>query len=235
MKYPIKSGINLLLVSFVMTPSLHAQDNSDKKDRRTVTVQGQGKLDIATLIAGVTQDGPSLDNVSAQVRTLISKVLDGVKAQGIADKDIQTELYQVEPKYEQDKRGNSHPTGFVVTNRVAVKVHDLKKIGKTLSAIVSAGATTVEGPNFEFDNPQVLERKTLALAMEDAKAKAAVLAESGGASLGEVMTIDQSGGINWPMRRPIMARAAMMPAAAEPIETGEQAFNSNITVTFALK
>ena len=189
------------------------------------------------MTAEVTQEGVSLDALSAQVRSSISKVLETIKAQGIPDKDVQTLLYQVQPKYEQDKRGNSRPVGFIVTNRVAVKVRDLKKIGKTLSAIVGAGTTSVEGPNFEFDNPQLLERKALAMAMEDAKAKAAVLAEAGGASLGEVMTIEQNGGINWPVRRPLMARAAMMPSAAEPepIETGEQAFNSTITATFGLK
>ena len=69
---------------------------------------------------------------------------------------MQTEFFQVRPKYEQDKRANPHRAGFVVSNRIAVKVRDLKKAGKVLSAVLNAGATTVDGPNFELDNHQLI-------------------------------------------------------------------------------
>src|SRR5262249_17841287 len=132
------------------------------KDKRSVTVQGQGKIeavpDIAHLGVEVTQEGDALDEVSTDVRHRMNEILKTVKAQGIPDKDIQTEIYQVRPRYEQDKRGNPHRTGFFVTNRIRVKVRDLNKVGKILSVVQSAGATTVQGPDFDFDNPQQLER-----------------------------------------------------------------------------
>lgn len=237
----IKNGINLSLGLFLMAPLLHAENNSDTKDRRTITVQGQGKVqavpDMATLSIGVSQDGPSAEAVSARVRADIGKVLEAVKAQGIPDKDVQTQYYAVQPKWDWTN-GRQRRIGFTVSNQVAVKVHDLKKVGSLLSAVTEAGATSVNGPDFDFDNPQQLERKALAAAMDDAKAKAAVLAEAGGASLGEVVTIEQNGEIAWPIRRAFAAgKAAMLaaPSAPEPVETGEQTFTSNVTVTFVLK
>jgi uncharacterized protein YggE len=217
----------------------HAEESV--KDKRTVTVQGEGKMqavpDIATLSVEVVQEGASLDEVSAQVRQQMTHVLDALKAQGIAEKDIQTRVYQVQPRYDNEKRGNTRRSGYVVSNGLLVKVRDLKKVGKVLSATVNAGATNVNGPDFDFDNPQQLEHKTLALAMDDAKAKAAVLAEGAGAKLGDVVTINQMGGVVWPVRRQAFAMRAMAMAATaeEPIATGEQSFTSNITVTFALR
>lgn len=234
----------ILLAGLLAIPLASRAASDDKKEeKRTVSVQGQGKIsavpDIAMLTIEVRQEGASLDAVSEQVRRGIAKVLDGLKAQGIADKDIQTVAYQVRPRYERDKPGNMRPNGFIVENRVAAKVRDLKKVGKVLAAVVQSGATSVTGPDFDFDNPQALERKALALAMDDARAKAAVLAEAAGAHLGPVESISQSGDIAWPMApRPMlgmrMAAAAAAPAE-EPISAGEQAFRSNVQVTFEIR
>src|SRR5438552_2110983 len=108
-----------------------AADAGHEKKERTLTVQGQGKVsavpDIATLSVEVNQDGEDLDPVLTQVRKQMNKILEVVKAQGIEDKDVHTDMFQVHPKFEQDKRGNPKRIGYVVTNRVSVKVRDLKK------------------------------------------------------------------------------------------------------------
>src|SRR5258706_971956 len=194
-------GIFLGVVSLA-SPLLAAEAGHEKRER-TLTVQGQGKTsavpDIATLSVEVSQEGSDLDPVLVQVRKEMNRVLDVVKAQGIAEKDVQTEFFQVRPKYEQDKRANPHRAGFVVSNRIAVKVRDLKKAGKALSAVLNAGATSVDGPNFELDNPQAAEREALAAAAKDAKAKAQAVAEAAGVQLGEIVTINPES-VNWPFR-----------------------------------
>jgi uncharacterized protein len=220
---------------------LRAADSNHEKDERTLTVQGQGKVsaipDIATLSVEVSREGTTLDPILTQVRQDMSKVLEVVKAQAIADKDVQTELFQVHPKYEQDKHRNPRPAGYVVTNRVSVKVRDLKKTGKVLTAVLNAGATTVDGPDFEIDNPNEIERQALAAATKDAKAKAQTVAEAAGVQLGEIMTINPQS-VNWPgPRRPMMMRAMAMSAAAaaeEPISAGEQTLTGYVSITYAI-
>jgi len=221
-------------------PQLLAEGGHEKGER-TLTVQGQGKAsvvpDIATLSVEVSQEGADLDPVLVQVRKEMNKVLDVVKSQGIADKEIQTEFFQVRPKYEQDKHANPHRAGFAVSNRIAVKVRDLKKAGKVLSAVLNAGATSVDGPNFEFDNPQAAEREALAGAAKDAKEKAQAVAEAAGVQLGEILTINPES-VNWPIRpRPLMMRAMTLPAAVEaqePLAAGEQTLTGVVTMTFAI-
>ena len=220
---------------------LQAAEEPSILQRRHVTVQGQGKLqavpDIARITVEVSQDGAALDPATAQVRRQMTAVLQALKKNNIAEKDIQTQAYQVEPKLAWNN-GNSKRVGFHVVDRISVKVRDLNGLGKVLSDVTAAGATSVEGPNFDFDNPKELERKVLALATEDAAAKARVLAEAAHASLGPALAIEQLGGFAPSIPpRPMFAMKSMAThgAAPEPIQTGEQDFVTTITATFALQ
>jgi uncharacterized protein YggE len=235
--------IGIVASSLAFSPALRAQEPNDpKKDHRTLTVQGQAKVsaipDIATLSVEVSRDGADMDPVLTQVRQQMNKVLEAIKAQGIAEKDVRTEFFQVHPKYEQDKRGNPRPVGYTVANQVSVKVRDLKKTGKVLTAVLNAGATRVDGPEFEIDNPQLLERQALAMATQEAKAQAEAVASAAGVQLGDILTINPQN-VNWPgPRRPLMMRAMAMPAAAqteEPISAGEQTLTAYVTLTYAIR
>ena len=163
-------------------------------------------------------------------------ILKALRAQGVADKDIQTQVYQVVPKMEW-KSGRANRIGYTVANQVEVKLHDLKKIGAVLSAVTDAGANNVLGPQFEFAEPQEMERKALAMALADAKAKAALLAQAAGATLGEVAKIEENPAYR-PGPRPMMAMEARMAQTAspeQPIASGEETVEAMVTASFILK
>jgi uncharacterized protein YggE len=231
----------MLSIATLSAP-LFADDAGHDKTERTITVEGQAKVsaipDIATLSVEVRQEGADLDPVLALVRKQMSKVLEAVKGQGIEDKDVRTDIFQVHPKYEQDKRGNPHPAGYIVANGISVKVRDLKKTGKVLSAVLNAGATHVNGPNFELDHPEAVERQALAEATKEAQLKAQAVATAAGVQLGEILTLAPQN-ISWPMPpRPMMMRAMAMPAgiaSEEPISAGEQTVDGRVTVVFAIR
>jgi uncharacterized protein YggE len=230
-------GILVMVVSLVQA----AENDHDKNDR-TLTVQGQGKVsavpDIAILSIEVSHEGAVLDSILSQVRKETAQVLDVVKSQGISEKDTQTQSFEVRPKYERDKRGNPQRAGFMVVNRVSVKIRDLKKVGKVLASVLNAGATTVDGPNFELDNPQAAERDALAAATKDAQAKAKAVAEAAGVQLGSILTINPQN-VSWPgPPRPLMMRAMAAPAVAEaeePLAAGEQTLTGYVTVTYTIR
>jgi uncharacterized protein YggE len=236
-----KHSLWVVVLPMLLLASAQASEGHDKKDR-TLTVQGQGKAfavpDIAILSVEVSQDGVELDPVLTLVRKEMAKIQDVVKNQGIADKDVQTQFFQVRPKYEQDRRNNPRRVGYVVSNRISVKVRDLKKVGKVLTAVLNAGATNVDGPNFELDNRQSAEREALAAATKDAKGKAEAVAEAAGVGLGEILSINPQN-INWPVSpRPFFGRAMAMSAAVdaqEPIAAGEQTLNAEVSVTYAIR
>ncbi len=213
-----------------------------KYGKRTVTVEGNGKLqavpDIARLSVGVMLDGKESEPVAILVRQRTRQLIDVVNAQGIPGKDLQTQQYSVQPKWAYEN-GKSRKVGYTVSNQLVVTVRDVSQAGKILAALVEAGATNINGPDFDIDNPQLLERKILGLAMDDAKAKAAVLAQAADAKLGPVLTISQSA-VNWPGPIPhppvhVMARAFAVQVPEEPVATGEQTVNATISVTFELR
>jgi len=240
----IRMTLALIAGSVLCLAGLRAEDRDDAaKNRRILTGEGEGKVqavpDIATLSVEVSQEAEELDPVMTRVRRKMGKVLETIKAQGIEDKDVQTELFNVRPKWEYDKRVNPRRVGFVVTNRVSVKIRDLKTVGKVLRAVPASGATSVNGPDFGVDNPQTYERKALAQAFEDARSKATALADAAGVRLGQIVSMTP-GAISGPVSpRPFMMRAAMaMPAAAEaqePIAVGEQTMSATVTVVYALQ
>jgi uncharacterized protein YggE len=231
-------GNQVVLVSLIGLCTLAGAESPDRLERM-VSVQGHAKVsappDIARLRVQVSEEGPGLDPVNAQARQKMEQILKALKSQGIAEKDIQTESFQVGPKTEW-KNGRSDRVGFIVSNQVGVVVRDLKKTGAVLNAVLDAGANNISGPDFVIEHPQPLERKALEMAVEDAKAKAVVLAQAAGASLGSVISL-QEGATFQPGPRPMMMRSeAKLAASAEvPIATGEDTVQATVSASFSLK
>lgn len=163
----------------------------------------------------------------------MAAVLKAVRSFGIADKDLRTLHYNVQPKYRYDKEGSERKrVGFTVSNRVRAVLKDLDQAGKVLEAATRAGATHIEGPHFGFSDPSKLEIQALRSAMEDAKRKAEALAQAAGTSLGKVLSI-QSSSQAAPPPRPMMM--AMRAEADVPIERGEGAVSAQVEVVYSLK
>jgi uncharacterized protein YggE len=209
-----------------------------RPDRR-VTVQGHGKLkavpDLARLQIAVTEEGRQVETVTQMVRNKMDAVMKALRSQGIADKDIQTQSYRITPKTAWNG-GKTQRDGFSVANQVDVTVRDLKKTGAVLAAVQNAGANEINGPQFEVAAPQELERRALGIALEDARAKAKVLADAAGAGLGEALSIEESAGYR-PGPHPVMMRAmaSAAPATEEPISAGEETVEATVTASFRLK
>ncbi len=210
------------------------------KTERLVTVNGQGKIsavpDQAQLRIEVMEEGPKVEAVNQEVRQAMENILKTLKAQGVPEKDLQTQAYHVAPKMEWHN-GRSSRVGFTVSNQVLATVKDLKKVGAVLAAALDAGANNVSGPDFGFQDSKELERKALALAVEDAKAKASLLAHTAGALLGPIMTLQEIS-VQRPGPRPVFAARmlAMEKSSADvPIATGEETIEAMVNAGFSLK
>ena len=205
---------------------------------RTISVSGTGQAyttpDKAMISIGVqTRDkdaGKAVDNNTAAM----NKILAALKAQGIADKDLQTQNFSISPQYEYDSSGN--PTGavnFVVDNTLVATVKNLPKLGATLTAAVNAGANNIYGISFGVQNPSTLQATARDLAVADARARAEALAKAAGVTLGEVISISESVNVVSPM--PVYARDMAQSVGGDvPVAAGEQSVNVDVSVTFAI-
>ena len=74
-------------------------------------------------------------------------------------------------------------------HRVAARVRDVEAVGRTLDAALDAGATGVDLVQLGIADPRDAETEARRLAVADAQARAATIAEAAGAVLGPILAI----------------------------------------------
>jgi uncharacterized protein len=217
-----------------------ASQSDDTKVTRTVSVTGSGKVyltpDIAYITIGVHTEGDNAAEAVSQNNAQSQKVIDALKAQGIAAKDIQTTNFSIYPQQEFDTEGK--PTGkikYIVDNSVFVTVRDISKVGDVLDAAVQAGANTISGIQFDVADKTAALSEARTAAVKDAGVKAEELASAAGVTLGDVQSISEftSGGPQ-PMYD-MRAAAPAAQAAAVPIQTGQMLLTVDVNMVYEIR
>ena len=195
-------------------------------------VSGTGEVmvtpDIAIVTIGVTAQAKdasaALDANSAD----LAKAIAAIRAAGIADKDIATSGFSIDPVYAQaDNQASDQPpavVGYRVTNEVRVTIRDIAKSGGLLDAVVSAGANRVSGIAFDISDRKTAANDAIRAAIADARAKAELMADAAGLRLVRILSLNagENGG-----RGPIMAYDMAPRAKAVPVMPGEASVSAN--------
>jgi len=171
---------------------------------RTITVVGRGvvsvKPDIATISIGVQVQSPTVKEATSQAAAQMEKVLAALTAQGVAEKDIQTNNYSI--SYESrgalgassttKVQGAAEPAGvYNVSNMVQVKVRDLTKVSAIVDEAINAGANNLWGINFTLEDTNQAEMEARAKAVADAKSRAEEFAKLAGVKVGPVLQVSE--------------------------------------------
>ncbi len=203
-----------------------------------VSVSGTGKVsvkpNIATSSIGIEVTATTLADATSQANTKMAAVIAQVKSLGVADKDIQTVNYNVQPITEQPRPNGGTPriTGYNVNNQVSVTVRKIDDLGKILDAAVAAGANNIYGVSFSIDDPTPYQQQARAAAVKDAMDKASQLAKAGGVTLGKIIWISEGSIAPSPVFR--AAAAPSFANAAVPVETGQLEIDVSVDMRFAL-
>ncbi len=208
----------------------------DKDERRSITVSAAGQVavepDMASISSGVATEAATASQALARNSEVMAKVIDGLKAEGVEPKDIQTSSLRVEPRYTRPREGQARAIdGYRVVNQVEVLVRDLDKLGQILDRLVSLGANQMGGLSFQVSKAETLRDAARKEAVANALRRAKLYAEAAGAEVGEVLSI-QEGGESGPRPMP-MARSMKMESV--PIERGTETLEASVTITWALK
>ena len=215
------------------------QSSPDQQHGISVSGEGkvQGRPDIAQLSLGVSVLRDTVAAARDQAAQSLTAMTNSLKANGVADKDIQTQQLNISPEYDYTN-GRQLLKGFRVTNVLSAKVRNIDTTSKVVDDAVVAGGndTQIQGISFTIDNPADLQKQAREKAVADAKDRAETLASAAGAQLGSVMAISEGGGV-----QPVVYSGAMYDAAkaaaapATPIQPGELDVTINVTVTWGLK
>ncbi len=74
-----------------------------------------------------------------------------------------------------------------LTYTSAARLMPVDKVGAVIDSMFAAGANTFNGVTFTVSNRKAIERELLALALVNAREKAAAVASAGGRSLGKLV------------------------------------------------
>jgi uncharacterized protein YggE len=205
----------------------HAAGTPTADAPRTITVSGSGTATSvptrATLSFGVLTQDPSARTALAENAREMQQVIDALRKAGA--QDITTQSVSLSPTY----GDNSQLTGYSASNTVSATVA-FSAAGATIDAAVGAGANQVYGPSPLLADTEAQYQKALADAVDNARARAEVLAKAAGQTLGAVATIVEGGNATVPM--PYAKGAAV--DAATPVVAGPQDTTASVTVTFLL-
>jgi uncharacterized protein YggE len=184
--------LGMLLIAGIVTISILRERIVDHNQYQ-VSVTGRGKIayqpDIANVALGVQVDKAAKADIALNLlNTKMLAVIAAIKSVGIAAEDIQTQNYSLSPQY--DYRNNiSVLSGYSANQQLTVKVKDIinhpDAVSQVLAAAAKAGINQVSGITFDVSNLEALKQQARLKALDDAKAKAGVLADAAGVKLAE--------------------------------------------------
>lgn len=191
--------------------------------------------DIAFIMAGVTSEAETAQQAMSENSTAMNGVFDALKAAGVAQRDLQTSNFSLNPRYDYSNRNGGPPKliGYTASNQLSVKVRDLDELGETMDALVEAGGNTFSGLRFALDDDRAAKNEARRLAMAEAITRAELYASAAGYEVARIVTLSESGGYRpQPM---MMARAEMAMDKATPIASGEVSYSMTVNVMFELR
>ena len=222
----------LLLIGSWLTPW--------SKPRATITVSGQSKQQVRNQIArfnvSVTQANKDKDTAVSWVNVAMEEIIKAVKDFGISEKDITTQnvsVYEItQPEAEimisPPRPRSDGEKQWQASNSLEIILRDTAKASALTDLLAGFPLAQVSGPGFSVDDTSAAEVDLLTQAVEDAREKAAKVAQASGRKLGKVLTVSE-GGVSqpWALRE--------MAVTGAPVEPGSSEMSKTVTVVFELK
>jgi uncharacterized protein len=211
-----------------------------------ISVSGEGEAsaapDMAVISLTVLRDAPTAREALDANTKAMGDVLAAMKATGIADKDLQTSGFSIQPRYVYPDPNKAEPqepkiVGYSVVNTLGVRVRDLTKVGEVLDQSVTLGINQGGDIQFVKDDASAVMDEARKKAVESALAKAKTITSTAGVGIGRILDMSeqsfQPGPM--PMMRAEMAMSKSADASPVPIATGENSYRVTVNVTFEIK
>ncbi len=219
---------------------------------RTIYVTGAATINVvpdrALIQLGVQSNGSTPTAVQAANSAAIQRVLKALQARGVAAKDLATDLYVIEPVYED--YDSLYIKGYRINNVVAVTLRDVKMTGPVLVAALEAGANQVLSVEFYTSELRKYRDQARQLAMRAAREKADALAGAASSQADCALSINENSWSyynGWWSTRNLNTWAQNVvqnagsgsgsagSAGDEPVSLGQVAVRAEVSVSYGLR
>ena len=225
------------LATLSTSNSAIAQEN--KEMPRVIQITGHGEVrsrpDLAIVTIGVMTQATTARDALDRNSQAMERVFDGLRKEGIENKDMQTANFTINPRYDYGQNNSQAPklVGYDVVNSIVVTVRKVDTLGRVLDVAVSDGSNQINGVMFSIADPEPLRDKARKAAVADAERKAKLYADAAKLTLGQIMTLSES---NFQPPVPVMTKSMRADGEASvPIAEGEQMLAVDVNITWELK
>jgi len=237
-------GLGLALILAVVglaacSPGSTVESLNLNNQQTGIWATGQGKVtvapDVAILRLGVEAQAATVAEAQAQASQAMNQVMNVLTKNGVANKDIQTQYFNITKVTRwDDKNQREVIIGYRVTNIVTAKIRTIDKAGAIIDAVAAAGGdlTRIDSISFTIDDPTPYYSQAREKAMADAKAKANQMARLGGVTLGKPTYISESSYFPYPT--PIRLGDKTTPSVETPISPGEMDITITVQIVYAI-
>lgn len=205
-----------------------------------ITVRGQGVVSVRPDVAALTMGASVRRDTAAaafeQSNVLIAALMQALREQGIAERDIQTRQFNLSPEFGRAPEGGAAPiVGWRSVNLLAIKVRDFTKIG----AVIDSGArilgndAQISGVSFSVENTDAVAKQARDAAIANARQNADQIAAAAGVRIVRILSISETFA---PPPAPVGFTAAAPAALARgaDVSPGEQSITVSVEIIYEI-
>lgn len=160
----------------------------------TIAVSGMAEQEVAPDMAyidvGINVRADDAETARTQEAKIASQIRRALLGLAITDNDLQNTSYYLYQEYKVDRNGVRTADKYVLDSSIKVTVKDLDKLSQVIDNVVEAGATNISNITYALSTQNIIQRQLLATAVENARDKAAVVANAGSRTLGNMLSAD---------------------------------------------
>lgn len=207
--------------------------------KRTITVVGyairQQTNELASFNATVSSKNADKATAVSEVNQKSQKLVDQLKAFGIADADLKTQslnIYRESTPYWDEGVQKYRDGDWSASISVDITLRDISRANELTDLLASADTTNIWGPNYSLSQDEPEKAQLLGKAFDNAKIKADSLAGDMGLKVGKVVSVVEGSDYSpvYPLRD-----MGMGAGGGGGMEPGSSNVSTSLTVTFDLK
>ncbi|MBI3420563.1 MAG: SIMPL domain-containing protein [Candidatus Sungbacteria bacterium] len=251
--FGILLNVFVVLLIILSVVWIKGQYRGDGKLPRQISVAGEGKVtikpDTARFSVSAITTAKRIKDAQDANTARTNAVFAALKGRGVAEKDLKTVSYTIEPQYQYERPVPCFAefcpppairppkiVSYQVRHAIEVTARDLNMVDDLLDDVAKAGANEIGSVAFALDNEEAAKASARTKAIADAKQKAEALAQSLGVRLGKIMAFSESG-----RDMPLYAQAyreKSLGASVAPtpeLQPGQQEITSIVTLTYQMR
>jgi len=226
---------------FLSQPTTATEAGQVREHTLYVTGSGEIKVnpDTARVMLSVLTQAQTANEAAAKNAAVVEELMKRLEGVGVSKDDVKTASYSIYPVYYYPKEGPPTISGYSVVNSLEVKVVDKDvnqlglKVGRILDEAVAAGVNQVAGIAFTVadETYRSLKNEALKLALNDANAKAKLMAEALGVKIVGVQTASEAS--YTPI--PVYLKETSASSSSTTILPGQLTVQSTVQVTYLIE